>query len=160
MRKLWTVITLLASVLLLVALASSQASARSLDPSPYCRPYASAPYATGEARAGGGHYTLSIEGVGGLSCNGPATIALTAVLHYTTNPCQGGCGAKTGPTVHCSASCEASVPYTRTLFCGYHYAFSDYVQLTGTWNHNGVMGNVSFNGYKSSGSSYNPPGVC
>jgi hypothetical protein len=160
MRRIFPLILAVASLLLGLVFVSSPASARPMDPSPYCRPYASVPYADGERAAGGGHYTLSVEGVGGLSCNGPATITLTAVLHYTTNPCQGGCGAKTGPTVHCSSSCETTVPFTRTLFCGYHYTFSDYVQLTGHWSHGSASANVSFVGRRSSGSSYDPPGVC
>jgi hypothetical protein len=82
---------------------------------------------------------------------------LVEILHYTSNPCEGGCGAQTGPTFHCTGSCDAYATHNRNLFCGYHYTFTDYIQLTGTWSHNGVTGKISFNGSKSSGSSYKPP---
>ena len=151
---------LAASLIFVSLLPAANAGARPLDPSPYCRAYVSIPYATGEASAGGGHYTLTVEGDATISCNGSATVTVTPVLHYTTNPCQGGCGAKTGATFHCSGSCEVSVTLTRTLYCGYHYTFQDYAQLTGTWSGGGASGNFTQIGGSSSGSSYDPPGGC
>ncbi len=149
-----------AAVLLATALLPVAQASALQDPSPYCRAYVSIPYAIGEAPAGGGHYTLTVEGDATISCNGPAAVSVTPVLHYTTNPCQGGCGAKTGATFYCGSSCEVDVTFTRNLYCGYHYTFQDYTQLTGTWSGGGVSGKFTQIGGKSSGSSYNPPGVC
>lgn len=131
------------------------------DPSPYCRDTISIPFGTSLTRAGGGHYNAGVEGDARISCNGSATVTVTLVLHYHTNPCQGGCGAKTGATFHCSGSCDPYVTFNRTgLFCGYHYTFNDYVQITGTWSGGGTSGKFTGNGSQSHGSAYNPPAVC
>ena len=50
--------------------------------------------------------------------------------------------------------------FTRNLYCGYHYTFQDYTQLTGTWSGGGASGNFYQIGGSSSGSSYDQPGVC
>lgn len=143
-----------------ILLAPVANAARPADPSPYCRPYLHMPYTAHLARAGGGHYTATIEGVADVDCNGPANITVTAILHYSTNPSQGGNGAQSGPTTRCYGSCSTTATHTRNLFCGYHYTFSDYTQITGTWSGGGESGKLTGDSSRSSGSAYNPRSVC
>ena len=109
----------------------------------------------------GGHYDAGYEGDATIGCNGPATVTVTLIFHYSSNPGQGGNGAKKGATFHCGSDCEPKVHFTRLgLFCGYHYTFADHVQITGTWSGGGFNGRFSGNGPTRHGSAYSPPSVC
>ena len=158
MKKRWLAIPVVAA---LVAVIPAFASHSWADPSPYCRAQVSIPWGVREAPAGGGHYTVTVEGDATITCNGSANLTVIPVLHYSTDPCQGGCGALRGSPHTCRGSCGVSIQYTRTLFCGYHYTFSDYTQLTGTWSGGGHSGSFAQEGARSNGSSYNPGnGIC
>lgn len=150
-------LVLLGAVLsLLLPAGTAMAAVHPYDPSPYCRPYASMPYALGYKAAGAGHYTAEFEADAGLNCNGPATVHLTTIFHWQTN---GVSGAQSGPSTYCSGSCTASAFYTRTLSCNVVYNFADFTQLTGTWSGGGTSGNASATSATRTGSAYNPPGA-
>lgn len=128
------------------------------DPSPYCRPVASAPYTyTGPRLESPGIYGFGVEGDVSLHCNGPIHAGtITAILHYSTN---GHSGAQRGSSVGCSGSCDAAAYYHRHgLHCGEYYYYDDYVQITGWWQRTASSAkvNVSQDGRHTKGSSHFP----
>lgn len=164
MRRPRVIAPLAAAAVILGAVLPPAASATVAvprDPSPYCRDAINRPWTTSLNPAGGGHYDAHYEGDASITCNGAASVTVTLVLHYKTDPCSDGCGAKTGATFHCNGSCDPTVGYVRSsLFCGYHYSFDDYVQITGTWTGGGHSGTFSGDGPHGTGTSYMPPTVC
>lgn len=144
---------------------AANAASNPFDPSPYCRPYIGRPYVdSGPTYTGGGRYQWDTEAAGGMTCNGSAySVSVSVTLHYSTDPSSGGSGATTGATHTCGGSCEATAHYLRaSLWCGYHYTYDDYATVHYTWKRNSSSTAVSgsMTGGHTTGSSYDPPGVC
>ncbi|MEU3455384.1 hypothetical protein ABZ671_17565 [Micromonospora sp. NPDC006766] len=158
------VLTVLSLVILGLATGGQAANAAPFDPTPYCRPYMGLPYVdSGPTYTGGGRYQFDVEAAGGMHCNGAAyKVSVSVTLHYSTTS-GGGTGTTTGSTKTCGDSCENTAHYMRTsLFCGYHYTYDDYATVNYTWQRYSSDSPVSgsLNGGHTTGSSYNPPGVC
>jgi hypothetical protein len=140
-------------------------SVQPYDPSPYCRPHADAPYATGYYANGiKGKYDLYTRGDVGVSCNGSAyKVYIVAVFHAHTSPALSSDGISSGSSASCSGSCDAHVNHSRIgLSCNTPYAYEDYVQITGYWQRYSTSAkvNISLDGPVTKGSSYFPKPVC
>lgn len=163
-RRVLAVLSLLVLGLVTGGQAANAAPAQPYDPSPYCRPYIGNPYIDwGPTSTGGGRYQFDVEAAGGMSCNGAAyRVSVSVTLHYSTTN-GGGSGVTTGATHTCSGSCEATAHYLRaSLWCGYHYTYDDYATVNYTWQRDSTSSPTSgsVSGGHTTGSSYNPPGVC
>lgn len=131
------------------------------DPSPYCRPVVSAPYAySGPVLERTGIYGFGVEGGASLHCDGPIDSgAITSILYYSTD---GLAGAQRGSSISCHGSCDAAAYYHRHgLHCGEYYFYDDYAQITGWWRKTPSSDKVTVSqgGPRTKGSSHFPS-VC
>lgn len=166
MRKfhVFWVALLLVGQMFVTATTARAATPGPLDPSPYCRPYANTPVAAGYWAAGGGHYSADFNGTLGVTCNGPVyKVVIYPVWHASSSPFVAGVGITSGSGKTCAGSCTTTMwHYRNSLFGGYHYTFTDQMQITGYWQRysTSTKSSISVMGASRTGSAYKPPGVC